>query len=104
MQRRRTAHRPPLGLLPGADEPVRDLTDRAAQARGQGRMDAREQPARPEARPRLLPRPQAGADAMTAVKLSERETAALLALADLGAPATGTDLAAKMLANGRETA
>jgi hypothetical protein len=40
---------------------------------------------------------------VTAIKLSERETAALLALAHLCQPATGAELAGQMLAVGRET-
>lgn len=40
---------------------------------------------------------------MTAVRLSERQQAALLALADHGAPITGSVLAGQMTANGRDT-
>lgn len=40
---------------------------------------------------------------MTAVRLSDRQQAALLALADLGTPVSGNMLAARMCANGRET-
>jgi hypothetical protein len=38
---------------------------------------------------------------VSVIKLSERETAALLALADHTRPITGVTLAAQMLANGR---
>jgi hypothetical protein len=40
---------------------------------------------------------------MSAVKLSERQQAALLALADLQGPAYGDALVAQMCSNGRET-
>lgn len=40
---------------------------------------------------------------MSTVKLSERQQAALLALADHGVPITGGVLAGQMTANGRET-
>lgn len=40
---------------------------------------------------------------MSTVKLSERQRAALLALADHGVPITGSLLAGQMTANGRDT-
>jgi hypothetical protein len=40
---------------------------------------------------------------MTAVRLSDRQQFALLALAGLGTPVGGGSLAARMTANGRET-
>ena len=40
---------------------------------------------------------------MTAVRLSDRQHAALLALADLNRPVGGEQLAEKMIANGRQT-
>lgn len=40
---------------------------------------------------------------MTAIRLNEREAAALLALRDPGRPVTGRELAHRMTLNGRET-
>lgn len=40
---------------------------------------------------------------MTAARLSDRQRAALLALADLNRPVGGEQLAEKMIANGRQT-